>query len=446
MNQRRISLMVVTALTASALAACGGAGGSQGGQAAGPEAKDNPPAASKPVNTGPREITMYTAGGTIDEKAFDSMYGDAIRKKFPDVTVKFIPNTKGSTLPDLIAAGTTIDIIFDSIGYAESFRNYGIHMDMTPFIKASGLDLNQFEQTAIEFQRKIGNGQIHSLPVWTASAGLFYNKDLFDKFGVGYPKDNMTWSEILEIAKKLTRKDGDIQYVGYVTAAGSQANTNQLGLKYVDSKTGKAQIDNEDWTKFMQSIVPFFQISGMTWTAENTTVAAMRAMFEKDRTAAMYTNYSGGTPPEDMNWDVVKVPSYEQAPGVGPQSYPAYLSMTTLSKNKELAFDVIHYLVSKEYQLLNTKAGRATVLNDKEIIKTYGESMAKFKGKNITAMFPEKRAPIGDYTAADTAAASQFSSAFTKIILNQKDINTALREANEAANKAIEEIKQKNAK
>jgi multiple sugar transport system substrate-binding protein len=69
--------------------------------------------------------------------------------------------------------------------------------------------------------------------------------------------------------------------------------------------------------------------------------------------------------------------------------------------------------------------------------------MEKFKGKNIAAMFPEKRAPIGDYTPYDTIASGKFAAAFTEVIVNKKDINTALREANEAANKEIEALKQK---
>ncbi|CAG7635794.1 hypothetical protein PAESOLCIP111_03705 [Paenibacillus solanacearum] len=442
MERRRWSMLLAAALMASIMTSCAGSGasGGNGGAAGGPQASGKEPAAEVPVNTGPKEITMYTAGGAIDEKVFNEMYGNAIRKKFPDVTLKYIPSGKGSTLQELLSAGTTIDIVFDSIGYAYNFRNFGLQYDMTPLIKAKNIDLGKFEPSTIEFQRRVGNGAIYSLPVWTATAALYYNKDIFDKFGVPYPKDNMKWDELYDLAKKLTRSEGGVQYVGYVTAAGSQANTNQLGLKYVDPKTGKAQIDSEDWRKFMQSIVQFFQFSGMQWTAQNSTVAAMRAMFEKDRTAAMYTNFSGGTPPDDMNWDAVSVPYYEQAPGVGPQSYPAYLSVTNLSQNKPLAFDIVAYLVSEEYQLENTKQGRATVLNNRDILKHYGEAMPKFKGKNIAAMFPQKRAELGTYSPEESIASSKFAAAFTDIITTKKDVVTALREANEAANKEIETL------
>jgi len=38
---------------------------------------------------------------------------------------------------------------------------------------------------------------------------LYYNKDLFDKAGVGYPTDAWTWDDFLAAAKKLTVRDGD---------------------------------------------------------------------------------------------------------------------------------------------------------------------------------------------------------------------------------------------
>lgn len=448
MNKKRFFIMVTALmLMATVFTACGG--GTKSGSSNDNQPKTEPPAQQneapkqeeKPKNTGPREITMYTAGGSIDETAFNDMYGDAIRKKFPDVKLNFIRNTTGSKIGDIIASNATVDIIFDSIGYQNTLREYDIQVDLTPYIKLNNLDLNKFEPTAIEFQQKIGKGKLYALPVWTASAGLFYNKDLFDNFGVPYPKDNMTWDEIYDLAVRLTRKEGGVQYVGYVTSVSHQANTNQLELKYINPETGKAQIDNDNWTNYMKSITRFFQIPGMEWTAQNATIAAMRNMFDVERIAAMYTNYSGGTPPADMNWDVVNVPHYPEAPGVGPQSYPAYLSISTLSKNPDLAFEVIQFLVSEEYQLENTRKGRATVLNNPSIIKEYGQGLDKFKGKNVASMFPTKRAPIGDYTPEDSLVATQFNAAFTDIVVNKTDVNTALRKANEEANKKIEERK-----
>lgn len=433
------------ALLASAigLAGCGGgqdgangSAGENGGAGAGEQGKPQ-----RPARSGPLEITMYTSGSSQTEAIFNDMYGDALRRKFPDVQLRYLPVSGGAKLQEVLASNTTVDLIFDSIGAQNNLKNAQIQVDLNPFIQTYGIDLGKFEQSTIDFQRRNGNGAMLGLPVWTATAGLYYNKEIFDKFGVGYPKDGMTWPEAVELSKRLTRQEGGTQYIGFVTSMQSHAMTNQLGAKPVDPQTGKVLLENDQWKTLLGSLLPFYEQADNYWTSSNITIAAQRAMFEKDRTAAMYTNYGGGTPPADMNWDVVTVPEYTQAPGVGPQSYPAYLSISSLSKNPHLAFEMIEYLVSEEYQLENTRKGRATVLNAPEILKQYGADDPKFQGKNIAAMLPSKRAEAGLYTPEESAAITQFTSAFNAVATKNKDINTALRDATEAAEKAIEALK-----
>lgn len=50
-------------------------------------------------------------------------------------------------------------------------------------------------------------GKQYAVPKDFDTIGLFYNKELFDKAGVPYPKEGWTWADYLETAKKLT-KDG----------------------------------------------------------------------------------------------------------------------------------------------------------------------------------------------------------------------------------------------
>jgi len=51
-------------------------------------------------------------------------------------------------------------------------------------------------------------GQFYSVPYGTSSAGLFFNKEIFEKYGVPLPEESlearMTWDEVAELAKKLT--------------------------------------------------------------------------------------------------------------------------------------------------------------------------------------------------------------------------------------------------
>jgi maltose-binding protein MalE len=47
-------------------------------------------------------------------------------------------------------------------------------------------------------------GEFLTMPYTVESAVMYYNKDLFDKFGATYPKDGLTWNETMDLARKLS--------------------------------------------------------------------------------------------------------------------------------------------------------------------------------------------------------------------------------------------------
>lgn len=415
------------------------AGCNAGGSDTPPAKQDKEEASGQPafvMPTEPVKLTIFSAsGGNLD--TFQTQYGDSIRKKYPNISIDFIANAPGSTMADLVAAKTPIDLIYGSIGIYPTISQYNLLTDITPLIRRHQYDVSKLETQAVEMQRQLANGGLYGLPVVVSVSGLYYNKDLFDKFGVAYPKDHMTWDDLYVLAQKLTRMDGGVQYYGYTTSAQHQALTNQLSLAPVDPKTNKANINSEPWKRFMESITKVFQIPGYDLTSETASIASLRALFESDPRAAMYTNFSGGTPPEKMNWDVVTVPYFKEAPEVGPQPYPAYWYVTSTSSNKDVAFGVIAYLTSEEFQIPFNRKGFATALKDAKIQSEFGQDLAKFKGKNVAAMFPRKPASPVIPSQPNTIAITQLNTAFIEVVTGRKDINTALREA---ADKAIAEL------
>lgn len=53
--------------------------------------------------------------------------------------------------------------------------------------------------------RALGQGHLFALaPTFSASV-LYYNKGIFDKAGVAYPTDGMTWDELFALAGKVTK-------------------------------------------------------------------------------------------------------------------------------------------------------------------------------------------------------------------------------------------------
>lgn len=46
--------------------------------------------------------------------------------------------------------------------------------------------------------------KLYGIPIWTWTYGIYYNKEIFDKFGVSYPEKGWTWDDFMEKAKAAT--------------------------------------------------------------------------------------------------------------------------------------------------------------------------------------------------------------------------------------------------
>ncbi|GIQ71163.1 hypothetical protein XYCOK13_39870 [Xylanibacillus composti] len=51
-----------------------------------------------------------------------------------------------------------------------------------------------------------GDGRLYGLAPFFQSHAIYYNIDLFDRYGIPYPNDKMTWKEILELASRFPAK------------------------------------------------------------------------------------------------------------------------------------------------------------------------------------------------------------------------------------------------
>jgi ABC-type glycerol-3-phosphate transport system substrate-binding protein len=270
-----------------------------------------------------------------------------------------------------------------------------------------------------------------------------YNKDIFDKFGVAYPKDGMTWDELAEISKKLTRNDGGVDFVGYSTSLNHYLRMNPLSLVNVDPASKKAAF-NDQWKKLLQESV-LNQMQGETYKK---VVADLSKMwykipytdeFNKNRNVAMFSFMYGDYPwLKEMNYDFVSLPAFKDTPKVGSQSYPTYMFVTSTSEKKDAAMEVIKLFISDEYQTSFSKSGGITSLKSDAIKQVFGQD-TQMKDKNIkNAVFFNRPAAATTKTKYDTFVEGAILSKLPSLINGSNDLNTVLRTAEEEVNKKIE--------
>jgi multiple sugar transport system substrate-binding protein len=142
-----------------------------------------------------------------------------------------------------------------------------------------------------------------------------------------------------------------------------------------------------------------------------------------------------------FQWDIVSYPSFQDNPGKSAASNFHLMLLSATSAHKEQAFDVMALAASKEVQLDESKNGRVSVLKGQEYEKTFGSNLASLKGKNVPSIFMTVPTLNPSPTLYDTKVTGPIDRAFKSVVSENKDINTALREAQEAAEKAIQEAK-----
>ncbi|MBE1440765.1 ABC transporter substrate-binding protein [Paenibacillus sp. OAS669] len=398
----------------------------------------------KKVSETPTELVFYVCVNGWTEEQFMSTYGNQIKKKFPNYTLKFIPQKDAQTLPSVITSGQTIDILITSIGLTSNFLlAYEMQDDISGLIKKYNYDLSRLEPSTVDIQRQLAGGGIYGLPVSTTSAALFYNKALFDKFGVPYPRDGMTWDEIYALAKTMTRTDNGQQIKGMTMSVQHLMQLNQLSAPHIDSKTSKAAFTADSFRQAFGNLTRFYSIPGNGLLNNQYNLVSQQEPFYKDQNVAMFAALSTTARvfKDSLDWDIVQLPVYKEKPNVGPQSYPTYFYLSKGSKNKDAAFQVMSYVTSDEFQDFIVRDGYSSILsNQASIMNHFASNDPVLAHKHVKSLLPEKFADPTEKTKYQAIADKEMLAALVDIA-SGKDENTALREAEERANKAIEATK-----
>lgn len=431
---KKAAAAALALLAATGLAACG-----KGEQAA-PAGEGNAAA-----STDPAELVFYSCGNT-SEASFNQLYGDAIRKKYPNYKLTYISGLSASKADELIPkmlVSNTVDINFDSIGNIPAcLLKFGLQSDMTDLIQKTKFELGRFEPTAVSGMRALSEGGMYGIPVFNNTRVLYYNKDLFDKFGTAYPQDNMSWDDIIALGKRMTRTDGGASYLGLETSEVHQFRLNALSVPMLDPKTGKPTINTDERWK---------TILGKGFYEPNDSAVARQLIakalpgtnqFAKDKWVAMMiglANQPADQPDSfaQVNWDMVTEPYYAQAPGISSQVYPTYFSVTSQSKHRDEAMRAIEVLVSEEHQMFLSRMGQIPVLENEAIQSALGQD-SPFKDKNWKAVFLHKPAAIPAKSKYDIDLEVIYRKQILAYAQGKVDLNTMLRSAEEEANQFLQ--------
>ncbi|MDF2722968.1 MAG: transporter substrate-binding protein [Paenibacillus sp.] len=438
MNKKPGLQMTMGVLALLAMTAAAGCSGKE-------TAKGNDPGGSaKSVQTleeelrsKPVELTIYYYTGKPTPDAFEEIFVQPLKRKFPNLSLKMVEGK----MEDLIAANQVPDLIYNHIGNLYATDKLDLMEDLTPYIKKYGVDLNRFDDVAIQALKQAKPGQLTAVPYYLNFGALYYNKDLFDKFGVAYPRDGMTWDETIELAKRMTRSDGGVQYKG-LTVYSLARFQRVAGNAFYNPQTNKASLDTPEFSSFFDLFMRVYKIPGNELTNPKDTAGT--DPFVKQRNLAMLVqnniipNVLFDASKNGFNWDVAQYPSLPIRPNTMGDMDVQTVSISKVSKNKDAAMQLLISLMSDEVQMnISSKYARLSALKDPKVKAAFGNESPYLKGKNIAGIFKSKLGISPPRTEITGQAVTLLDNAWVDVYTKGKDINSALREANEALNKFI---------
>jgi len=288
------------------------------------------------------------------------------------------------------AAGQLPDVIWIDNPDHQAFAAAGVLADITKEVEEWGEAEHFFEGP---WSSTMYDGKNYGIPNSSNNLALYYNADMLEAAGVEPPK---TWDELVVAAEKLTKpgvygfaasavrnEQGTFQFLPFVWQAGadltsfdSQGTVDAIALWKTMVDGG--YMSKEVLTQDQQAIMLQFVAGNVAMMVNGTwQIPAL----EKDAT---------------FNWDIVTLPTKAQGGTIlGGENW----AITSTSKHKDVAWDIIKFAQQPEYlktylQAAGRLPSRKDLIEDpfwqeNERLKIFADGMATAKARAYGPDYPK---------------------------------------------------------
>jgi multiple sugar transport system substrate-binding protein len=421
-----IALAATLALT---LAGCSSSSGSPGNPAPAAGSQDAVDAALQKGGT----ITYWSWTPQAEKQVAE------FQKEFPNVKVNLVNAGTGNThytkLQNAIKAGSGAP----DVAQIE-------YQAMPQFALTGALaDLNQYGFSSFEKDYtpstwnsvKVNNG-IYGLPQDSGPMALFYNKQVFDKYGIAVPK---TWDEYLAAARKLHAADP----AKYITSDNGDAGFTtsmiwQAGGKPFTSDGGKSVTINlqddgtKKWTTVWNQLLKeklLSQVPG--WSDEWYRALGDGTIASLVTGAWMPGVLAESVKPGSGKWAVAPMPTYDGQQAVTAENGGSAQSVLKQSANPALAAAFVRWLNHDQNSIKIFLAEGGFPATTAELAATSFRDAPSsyFGGQQINQVLTDAATKVvkgWSYLPYQLYANSVYADTVGKAYLNGTDIDTGLRD------------------
>lgn len=341
----------------------------------------------------------------------------------------------------MLAAGEEIDLF--AIKDFASYSNYLNRRYLTPlnsFIEKDRIDLKPYGE-ALNYMRN-DKGELMALPYRSDIYILYYNKDIFDKAGVPYPTNDLTWQQFREIAKKLTSGEGASKIWGaYIHSWRSQVQCPIL------LTTNKTLIDGEySFLKPAYELVLKMQNedkSIMSLADIQTSNTHYRGLFEAGKVGMLYmgTWLIGSliNDEHNVNWGVAKAPHWPQNKAGSTIAGLTTMAINSKSKKKEAAWKLATYFCGERGAKIFASKGVLPGLRTPEVLEVY-TSAEGFPAGGKEALVTDKTTVELPPSIYGNAIDKMLTEEHNLIMTGQKSLEQGLKDMEKRAKEIKEDF------
>jgi len=318
---------------------------------------------------------------------FESIYGQKFGSKYPNIDVEVVSAStvagQGGEVFLQFIKEQKPDVLILSEEQYRQLASKQMLINLQDLAKSTNYDMKSYNDAVLDLLKEKGEGTLYGLTPTYAQNAIFYNKDLFDKYHIEYPKDHMTWKEILELAERFpTEGSGEsriygLSFPGNIMAQNEADNLNILiqmmgmteGLNILQDTTMKMTIDSDLRKGVAEQALQAYRSGAIHFTNLNQLYSVdilKDELFPVGRSAmylGSYIDLKGLRSAREnlnvnpFNWDIVTEPVDPRRPNQSSSiSLLQIMSINAASSNVGAAWEMLKYFNGDEYAKLMSKA------------------------------------------------------------------------------------------
>ncbi|EMH5179363.1 sugar ABC transporter substrate-binding protein [Serratia marcescens] len=281
-------------------------------------------------------------------------------------------------LDSAAAGGVAPDIFWINMPYFVQYAKNGIMEPLAPYIKDSGLKLDDVVASSVKAYQY--DGQQMAIPRDVDSIAVWYNKKLFDQAGVSYPTSDWRWDDLKSKATALKNglKGAAFPLVMDLSIDGQDSYMNLLfqNGNHIVPKDGQPTDIANDKSIWVYQQLQGMMKDGLMPSAQQMSEVKTENIFQSNRAAMVYAGSwlaapFANNPLINDHIGVVMMPKIERQSGV---AHSLAFAMSAKSAHKQAAWKYIAFMSSEASQ---AELAKVVIPANKTAAKVWAQQIQK---------------------------------------------------------------------